>query len=123
MAHIAQIQICAGEIARFAVHDAGKGLEIDRERQVYNDRLRASIASDGVREPLLLDIDRARGQAQLANGNHRAVMAASINPAMMMRVNVREHISAKRGLSRQIAYNGEFDGAIDASKTGGGALC
>ncbi|PTR08654.1 MULTISPECIES: hypothetical protein [unclassified Novosphingobium] len=108
MAHY-HMMVRAGDIARFAVHAAGAGLDVDPDRAAYNAALRTSIAAEGVREPVLLSIDRMRGQAQLANGNHRAVMAASIDPDMTVPVMVQEHRSAKRGLPCGKAYDSQYD--------------
>jgi len=103
-----QISVRAGDLIKYAVHNGGAGQEVTAARAAENAALRASVAEKGVNEPLLLDIDSKRGQARLANGNHRAVIANELDPNMMVPVRVRQSSTLKRGLTSGVKYDGEF---------------
>jgi hypothetical protein len=98
----------AAYLASFAVHGAGlDGCETDPARAAINSELFASIAANGVREPITLHIDTARNMARLDNGNHRAVMACAIDPEMLIPVNIKVSSNLKRALGGAKPYSAE----------------
>lgn len=98
--------IPASKLMPYVVHNASG--DIDPARQEINSDLRTSIEENGVRDAVLLDIDTARDQARLANGNHRVVMANEIDPTMMIPTIIRSRGDWKRPLTSAKPYGGEF---------------
>lgn len=105
----ATVQLPVREIVKYAVHRAGANTEIDAARKAENDSLEREIASSGVPGKIILDIDTERGLAQIADGNHRTVMANNINPNMMVLVEIRLNKGLKRPYAAKVAYDGKLD--------------
>jgi hypothetical protein len=113
----------AGDLAHYAVHsaDTDGSVDIGDERRAANAGLRESIKRNGINQTLTLRVDADRGLAHIADGNHRAVMAASIDPDMLVPVRIVESRGNKRALPTAKPYDGRFNNPTSGAVEQGNA--
>lgn len=90
------LTVPAATLARYAVHRA--------ECPDRAERL-ASLASLGMPGPPLLRVDVDRGTAHLADGNHRTVLMAELDPCRPVTVTVELATGCRRAMGPELTPN------------------